>query len=92
MMNDGYVDWLALGPGGQGAGAQGHGGRPDQVHRRLAEAQDGEDRKAPLDTLYDAQTIKAIADSPDTFQRWAFEQGQGALAGAMLSELRFPRR
>jgi multiple sugar transport system substrate-binding protein len=45
------------------------------------------DTKAPLSDLYDAETLEAVRTSPETIQRWGFEQGQGALVGATLGEL-----
>jgi multiple sugar transport system substrate-binding protein len=44
------------------------------------------DKKAPLSDFYDAKTIEALRDSPDTIQRWAITQGQGDLLGASLGE------
>jgi multiple sugar transport system substrate-binding protein len=91
MMDERYVDWLALAPEGKVPVRKGTAADPTKFIDAWPKLKTGEDRKAPLDSLYDAQTIKAIADSPDTFQRWGFEQGQGALAGAMLSELPVPK-
>jgi len=37
MLNDGYMDWIAIAPEG-GAGAQGHGRRTHEVQRRMGQA------------------------------------------------------
>jgi multiple sugar transport system substrate-binding protein len=51
----------------------------------------GVDRKKPLADIYPPEVLDALADSLDTFRRWGFTQGQGALVGATLGELPVPQ-
>ena len=44
----------------------------------------------PLGDVYDAETIEALTSSSETMKRWAFSQGQGPLAGALLVETPVP--
>ncbi|HWT23671.1 MAG TPA: extracellular solute-binding protein, partial [Solirubrobacteraceae bacterium] len=78
MLSDGYVRWLAISPQGKFPARTGDESDP----RRFVEAwnglESGVDRKAPLSRFYSAQAIAAIADGAESFERWGFEQGQGA--------------
>ncbi len=40
--------------------------------------------------VYDDATIEALTTSSDTMKRWAFAQGPGGLAGALLTEVPVP--
>lgn len=91
MMDDAYIDWLSLAPEGKVPVRQGTQENPTEFIDTWPSLEAGETRKEPLDSLYDQETLRAVAQSPDTFQRWGFEQGSGALAGAMLAELPVPQ-
>jgi multiple sugar transport system substrate-binding protein len=51
----------------------------------------GVDTKAPLADFYDADTLKVVEQSPETFSRWGFTQGKGELAGAVTGQLVVPK-
>jgi multiple sugar transport system substrate-binding protein len=76
MMSDGYVDWLGIAPEGKVPT------RPEYADD-WAKLQAGVDKKELLSNIYSAETLKAVADSPGSFDRWGIAQGQGALAGAV---------
>jgi multiple sugar transport system substrate-binding protein len=90
MMDDAYIDWLSLAPEGKVPVREGTAQDPSKFLDAWPGLTTGETEQAPLRSLYDQQTLDAVLQSPDTFQRWGFEQGRGALAGAMLSELPVP--
>lgn len=91
MMGDGYLTWLALAPEGKVPVRRGTPEAPTSFSDGWADLKTGVDTKAKLSTVYGPDTLKALEASPDTFQRWAIEQGQGALAGALLAELPVPK-
>ena len=91
MMSDAYLNWLALAPEGKVPVRKGTKDSPTQYSDGWAGLEAGVDSKAKLSDIYGTATLEALKKSPDTFQRWAIEQGQGALAGAMLAELPVPK-
>ncbi|HEX7224686.1 MAG TPA: extracellular solute-binding protein [Candidatus Limnocylindria bacterium] len=90
MMSDGYVDWLALAPEGKFPTRLGTADNPTEYADAWGSLEAGVDRKAPLGDVYDAETLEALTSSSDTMKRWAFAQGAGALAGALLTETPVP--
>ena len=90
MMSDAYVDWLALAPEGKFPTRLGTAENPTEYADAWGALEAGVDRKAPLGDIYDEATIEALTTSSETMKRWAFSQGQGALAGALLAELPVP--
>jgi multiple sugar transport system substrate-binding protein len=90
MMSTAYVDWLALAPEGKFPTRLGTADNPTEYAEAWGSLDAGVDRKQPLGEVYDAETIDALTTSSDTMKRWAFSQGQGALAGALLTETPVP--
>jgi multiple sugar transport system substrate-binding protein len=86
MMSDGYVDWLGLAPEGKFPTRLGTSDNPTEYADAWGELEAGVDRKEPLGGIYDADTIEALTTSSETMKRWAFGQGLGELAGALLTE------
>jgi multiple sugar transport system substrate-binding protein len=91
MMNDAYLDWLALAPEGKVPVRKGTADEPTKFSDGWANLEAGVDSKAKLSSIYGPDVLKELTNSPDTFQRWGIEQGKGALAGAMLAELPVPK-
>ena len=91
MMNDAYLDWLALAPEGKVPVRKGTADDPTKFTDGWANLEAGVDSKAKLSSIYSPEVLKELTNSPDTFQRWGIEQGKGALAGAMLAELPVPK-
>ena len=90
MMSDGYVDWLALAPEGKFPTRLGNAENPTEYADAWGSLEAGVDRKTPLGEIYDEATIEALTTSSETMKRWAFSQGAGALAGALLTETPVP--
>src|SRR5687767_4310758 len=90
MMSDAYVDWLALAPEGKFPTRLGTAENPSEYADAWGDLEAGVDRQEPLGEIYDEATIEALTTSSDTMKRWAFAQGQGGLAGALLTEVPVP--
>jgi multiple sugar transport system substrate-binding protein len=90
MMSDGYVDWLGLAPEGKFPTRLGTAENPTEYADEWGALEAGVDRKEPLGEIYDADTIEALTTSTETMKRWAFGQGLGEVAGALLAEATVP--
>ena len=91
LMSDGYADWLAVAPEGKVPVRTGTADKPQTYVEQWRTLKAGVDTKAPLSQFYDAETLKAVEQSPETFSRWGFTQGKGELAGAVTGELVVPK-
>ena len=91
MMGDGYADWLAVAPEGKVPVRAGTADDPAAYVEQWRELKAGVDTKAPLAQFYDAETLKAVEESPESFTRWGFTQGKGELAGAVTGQLVVPK-
>jgi multiple sugar transport system substrate-binding protein len=91
LMSDGYADWLGVAPEGKVPVRTGTAEDPQAYLDQWRGLDAGEDTKAPLAQFYDAETLTAVEESPSTFGRWGFTQGQGELAGAVTGELVVPK-
>ena len=91
LMNDGYLDWLALAPEGKVPVRTGTTDQPTKFTDAWTHLQTGVERSKPLSELYPPEVLKILATSTDTMNRWGFPQGQGRLVGAQLAELPIPK-
>jgi multiple sugar transport system substrate-binding protein len=91
MMNDGYLDWLALAPEGKVPARTGTRAQPTKFTDAWKHLQTGVENRKPLSELYPPGVLKVLATSTDTMNRWGFPQGQGRLVGAQLAELPIPK-
>jgi multiple sugar transport system substrate-binding protein len=86
MMSDGYVRWLGLSPQGKYPVRPGDESDPEKFNQAWSELESGVDTKAPLSEFYSEDSIASLAEGVQSFQRWGFAQGQGALVGALGGE------
>jgi multiple sugar transport system substrate-binding protein len=91
MMSDGYLDSLGSAPEGKFPTRSGTPEEPTRFVDPWRTLPAGVDRRVPLDELYPAPVLDALAGSVGTFRRWGITQGQGALVGATLGELPVPQ-
>ena len=91
MMSDKYVDWLAIAPEGKVPVRQGPKAGDKAYLKAWEGLKAGVDTKAPLSQFYGADVLKAVQESPETFNRWGLTQGQGDLVGATLGPLPVPK-
>jgi multiple sugar transport system substrate-binding protein len=91
LMDDGYLDWLALAPEGKVPVRTGTGAEPGKFTDAWTHLQTGVENRKPLSELYPPGVLKVLATSTDTMNRWGFPQGQGRLVGAQLAELPIPK-
>jgi multiple sugar transport system substrate-binding protein len=90
LMEDGYLDWLGLSPQGKVPVRTGDAQDPKRFIDSWEKLDSGVDTKAPLSDFYSKQSIESLKEGVETFQRWGFAQGQGALVGAMSGEQPIP--
>jgi multiple sugar transport system substrate-binding protein len=86
MMTDGYTRWLGLSPQGKYPVRLGDKSDPQKFAKAWAELESGVDRKAPLSQFYSKDSIASLGEGVQSFKRWGFAQGQGALVGALSGE------
>jgi multiple sugar transport system substrate-binding protein len=91
LMDDGYLDWLALAPEGKVPVRTGTTNQPGKFTDAWTHLQTGVEHTKPLSELYPPGVLKVLATSTDTMNRWGFPQGQGRLVGAQLAELPIPK-
>ncbi len=91
LMSDGYADWLGVAPEGKVPVRTGTAEDKQAYVEQWRTLKAGVETKAPLTQFYDADTLKAVEQSPQTFHRWGFNQGKGELAGAVTGELVVPK-
>jgi multiple sugar transport system substrate-binding protein len=91
MMNDGYLDWLALAPEGKVPARTGTTDQPSKFTDAWNHLKTGAEHSKPLSEVYPPDVLKELATSTDTMDRWGFPQGQGRLVGAQLAELPIPK-
>ena len=83
MLSDGYLRWLALSPQGKYPVRTGDDADPERFSTGWMHLDSGVDRRAPLARFYGQASIDALGDSVRSFHRWGFQQGEGALMGAL---------
>jgi multiple sugar transport system substrate-binding protein len=91
LMNDGYLDWLALAPEGKVPVRTGTTDQPSKFTNAWTQLQTGVEHSKPLSELYPPAVLKVLTASTDTMNRWGFPQGQGRLVGAQLATLPIPK-
>lgn len=83
VMSDGYLRWLALSPQGKYPVRSGEPGDLQRFDREWAALESGVERRAPLSRFYSEASIASLGDGARNFRRWAFEDGEAALLGAL---------
>jgi multiple sugar transport system substrate-binding protein len=91
MMNDAYVDWLALAPEGKVPTRRGTAADPQKFTKAWGSLKAGVDKKVPLSEVYSPEVINTVVTGADKFDRWGFAQGKGELVGATQGELPVPK-
>jgi multiple sugar transport system substrate-binding protein len=91
MMNDGYLDWLALAPEGKVPVRTGTPDQPNKFTDAWHHLKTGVESRKPLSEVYPPEVLNELATSIDTMNRWGFPQGQGRLVGAQLAALPIPK-
>ena len=91
MMNDGYLEWLALAPEGKVPVRTGTPDQPSKFTDAWHHLKTGVESKKPLSEVYPPEVLNELATSTDTMNRWGFPQGQGRLVGAQVATLPIPK-
>ena len=91
MMSKGYLQWLSMSPEGKVPVRTGTASNPTEYTDGWKQLKTGVTSKATLSSVYDAETVKAIEEAPQTLQRWAIPEGQGNLLGSINTSLVIPK-
>jgi multiple sugar transport system substrate-binding protein len=91
MMSTGYLPWLGMAPEGKFPLRAGDASDATKYTDGWKTLDAGVDKRAPLASIYDADTMKSIEAVPDNINTWAIPQGQGALLGAVETQLTIPQ-
>jgi multiple sugar transport system substrate-binding protein len=91
MMDDAYLDWLALAPEGKVPVRTGTPDQPNKFTDAWTHLETGVENRKPLSEVYPAEVLNELATSTETMNRWGFPQGQGRLVGAQLATLPIPK-
>jgi multiple sugar transport system substrate-binding protein len=83
MMEDGYSRWLGLAPQGKYPVRFGDDKDPTRFVVAWEGLPSGDLEPTPLSDFYSAESIASLGDGVQSFRRWGFSQGQGALIGAL---------
>lgn len=83
IMDNAYLKWLSFAPEGLFPIRRGTAEEPEKYVEGWKELPIGVDRKAPLAQFYDDAVINEIISGLDVADRWAYNQGQGALIGQL---------
>ena len=83
LLSDGYLRWLALSPQGKFPTRAGDGADFERYVRGWAEMESGVERRARLSRFYSQASIDSLGEGVRNFRRWAFEDDQAALLGAL---------
>jgi multiple sugar transport system substrate-binding protein len=87
MMSDAYVDWLSMAPEGKVPVRTGTAENPTEYADAWAGLQIGVDSKRAFSDVWPAEVTDTLAAAPESADRWALPQGQGAILGPVTSEL-----
>ncbi|PJJ61367.1 ABC transporter substrate-binding protein [Compostimonas suwonensis] len=91
FMDDAYLQWLSQAPEGKFPTRSGTADEPQKFTDGWKELESGVDTRAKLTDIYSPEVIDALQSGVDNFSRWGFDQGQGNLLGAILTELPIPK-
>lgn len=91
MMSTGYLPWLGMAPEGKFPLRAGDASGATKYTDGWKTLETGVDKRATLASIYDADTMKSIEAVPDNINTWAIPQGQGALLGAVETQLTIPQ-
>ena len=90
FMNDAYLQWLSQAPEGKFPTRLGTPEEPQKYADAWQELEAGVDTQAQLSEIYSTETLADLQGAVYDFSRWGFNQGQGDLLGAVLTELPIP--
>ena len=76
MMNDGYLDWLALAPEGKVPARTGTTDQPSKFTDAWNHLKTGVEHRKPLSELYPPDVLKELATSTDTMNAGGFPRAR----------------
>ncbi|MFC0111486.1 ABC transporter substrate-binding protein [Kibdelosporangium aridum] len=82
-----YPEWIGMAPEGKIPARRGTVADPQRFTTAWERMPACVDTKRPLGEIYPPETMRELRESTDHFRRWGFDQRQGVLMGAALSEM-----
>jgi len=87
MMSEAYGDWLSMAPEGKVPVRTGTADSPTEYTDAWSELEIGVDSKKTFSDVWPGEVTDTLAAAPESADRWALPQGQGAILGPITSEL-----
>jgi len=87
MMSDAYVDWLSMAPEGKVPVRTGTADNLTEYTDAWSGLEIGVDAKRAFSDVWPTEVTDTLAAAPESADRWALVQGQGAILGPVTSEL-----
>ncbi|MEU4832813.1 extracellular solute-binding protein [Streptosporangium sp. NPDC023615] len=91
MMSGGYEDWFGMAAEGKIPVRNGTAEEPDRYRKAWRASDIGVDTKKPMESVFPAELLDALAAGVSDMKRWGITEGQGALVGATIGELPIPK-
>jgi multiple sugar transport system substrate-binding protein len=91
MMSSGYEDWFGMAAEGKIPVRNGTAEEPDKYRKAWRASDIGVDTKKPMEDVFPAELLDALAAGVSDMKRWGITEGQGALVGATIGELPIPK-
>lgn len=87
MMNQGYLEWLGVAPGGNVPVRQGTADEPEKFTQAWATLPAGSGNAASLSSLYSPTVLDLLESSTTNMRRWGTEDLQGSSEAVMRGSL-----
>ncbi|MGJ6966901.1 ABC transporter substrate-binding protein [Streptosporangium sp. G11] len=91
MMSGGYEDWFGMAAEGKIPVRDGTAEEPDRYRKAWRASDIGVDTRKPMQSVFSAELLDALAAGVSDMKRWGITEGQGALVGATIGELPIPK-
>jgi hypothetical protein len=91
MMNDGYLDWLALAPEGKVPVRTGTPDQPDKFTDAWHHLKTGVESRKPLSEVYPPEVLNELATSTETMNRRRFPKARAGWSAPSLPPCPSPR-
>jgi len=91
LLTDGYVDWLSIAPEGMFPMRTGTAEEPNSYVDGWKALDIGVDTRVPFGEVYSNDVIATLIEGTNSFKRWGFEDGYGALVSSLYTSLTIPQ-
>ena len=88
---DSVVDWLSIAPEGMFPMRTGTADAPDSFVEGWKALEIGVDTRTPFGEVYSDDVVETLIEGTNSFRRWGFEDGFGALVSSLYTSLTVPQ-